>query len=69
MGYPAATGWGTSRTDATRAPKSCTDGLPAPQFLLSGAWDEALVIFLRAVLGAAEERGEGGSRRLRNAGR
>jgi hypothetical protein len=40
MGYPAVTGRGTLRTDATRARDLAPDGLPAPQFLRNFAAPE-----------------------------
>jgi len=77
MGYPAATGQGISdRRDAR--PRPCTDGPPPPQFLRNFEAPErrrfaqqgwVVCFLLRAVHGAAGERGEGGSRRLRNTGR
>ena len=61
MGYPAATGQGTSRTDATRArdlaPEFCSAGRPSFPALAQQGWTACF--FLR----------EGGSRRLRNTGR
>jgi len=62
MGYPAATGRGTSRTDATHARDlaPCTDGLPAPQNSSSRStgMGRLFVLARRAWHGAAQ-RGKG----------
>jgi hypothetical protein len=73
MGYPAATGRGTSRTDAMRARDLASKAFwrrEIPQeFQLSLNRDEALIFFRRAVHGIVGERWEGGSRRLKSTGR
>ena len=83
-GLPCCDGTGDFAHRRDAHPRPCTDGLLAPQFLrnfaapegrrfqLSLNRDGSLVFFLRAVHGAAGERGEraeGGSRWLRNTGR
>jgi hypothetical protein len=64
MGYPAATGQGTSRTDATRArdlaPEFCGAGRPSVPALAQQGWTACF--FLRAVhMAQRENGGKGGA--------